>query len=74
MNGIQDKNASGCQGNRLLDEVVTIMKYKKRTIYHAIFIKVFSDGNISYLTVYTDDIMNTTSNDTDFPETRKLFQ
>ena len=50
------------------------MKYKKRTIYHAIFIKVFSDGNISYLTVYTDDIMNTTSNDTDFPETRKLFQ
>ena len=47
--------------NRLLDAMVTIIKYKKSTIDHSIYIKVFNDGTVSYLTVSTDDILNTTN-------------
>ena len=36
MNEIQGKNPAGRQCNILLDAVVTIIKYKKRTVYHAI--------------------------------------
>ena len=35
----------------ILDTVVTINKYNKITIYHAIYIKVFYDETVSYLTV-----------------------
>ena len=62
MNGIQGKKTDGRQWNRLLDAVVSILKYKKITIYHAIYIKVFTDGTVSYITVSTDDIFNTTNN------------
>ena len=43
MNGIKGKKLSGHQWNRLLDAVVTVLKYKESTIDHAIYIKVFSD-------------------------------
>ena len=36
MNGIQGTNTSGIQWNIILDAVVTIIKYKKSTIDHAI--------------------------------------
>ena len=36
MNGIEGKNPSGIQWNRLLDAVVTILKYKRSKIDHAI--------------------------------------
>ena len=68
MNIIQGTKPSGQQFNILLDVVVTTLKYKKITIYHAIYIKVFSDGTVSYLTVSTDDVLNTTNNETVFPE------
>ena len=42
--------------------MVTMLKYNKGKIYHAIYIKVFSDGNVSYIMVSTDDILNTTNN------------
>ena len=48
--------------NRLNGSVVKIPKYKNITIYHAIYIKLFSDGNFSYLTVYTYDVLSTTNN------------
>ena len=41
MNGIQVTKPSGRKWNRLLDAVVTIINYKKRTIDHNIYIKVF---------------------------------
>ena len=41
-----------------------MMKYKKGIIYHAIYIKVFSDGTVSYFTVTTDDVINTNNDDT----------
>ena len=59
---------AGRKWNRLLDVVVTIIKYNKTTINHAIYIKIFSDGTVSYLTVYTDDFLNTTNNETEFSE------
>ena len=62
MNGIQGTNPAGRQWNRLLDAVVTILEYKKNTIDHAIYIKVFDDGTVSYLTLSTDDVLNTTNN------------
>ena len=68
MNGIQRKKPSGRQWNRLLDAVVTILKYKKSTIDNAIYIKVFTYGTVFYLIVYTDDVLNTTNNETEFTE------
>ena len=41
MNGIQGTNTDGRQWNRLLDAVVTIIKYKNSTIDHAIYINLF---------------------------------
>ena len=54
--------------------MVTILKYKKRTIDHAIYIKVFSDGTVSYFTVSTNDFLVTTNNETEFPELRSVFE
>ena len=62
MNGIQGTNPSVRQWNRLLDAVVTIIKYKKSTIYHSIYIKVFTYVTVSYFTVSDDDVLNTTTN------------
>ena len=50
------------------------MKYNKITIYHAIYIRVFFDGNMSYLTVSKDDFMDKTNNDAEFTELRKVFE
>ena len=33
-----------------------------------------SDGTVSYLTVSTDDILNTTNNETAFTEIRRVFE
>ena len=38
-------------------------KYKKITIDNAIYIKVLSDGTFFYLTVSTDDVLNTINNE-----------
>ena len=59
MNIIKGKNTSGRQWTRIFDAVATIRKYNKSIIDHAIYIKVFSDGTVSYLTVSTDDVINT---------------
>ena len=67
MNGIQGTKPDG-RRNRLLDEVFTILEYKKITIDNSIYIKVFSDGTLSYLTVSTYDVLSTTNNETSFPE------
>ena len=74
MNGIKGKNPSGRQCNISLDAVATILKYKKSTIYHAIYIKVFTDGTVYYLTVSTDDVLNNTNNDTSFHEQTIFFK
>ena len=74
MNGIQGTKPAGRQWNRLLHTVVTIIEYKKSTIDHAIYIKVFDDGTVSYLTVSTDDVLNTTNNENEFPELTGLFK
>ena len=68
MNEIQGTKPSGQQWNRLLDAVVKIIKYKKSIIDHTIYIKVFSDVTVSYLTFSTNDVINTTTNYTEFPE------
>ena len=64
MNGIQGNKPDGKQWNKLLYAVVTMIKYKKSTIYHTIYIKLFSDGTFSYLKVYNDDVIDTTNNGT----------
>ena len=62
MNGIQGIKPAKIQWNRILDAVVIFIKYKNSTIDHAIYIKVFTDGTVSYLTISTDDILNTINN------------
>ena len=54
--------------------MVTIIKYKKITIDHDIYIKVFSEGTVSYITVFTDDVLNTNNNETSFPELTRIFE
>ena len=62
INRIQGTKPSGRQYNILLASVVTVLKYKKITIYHAIYIKVLSDVRVSYLTAFANDVLNTTNN------------
>ena len=64
MNGIQGTKSSGRQWDRILDTLVKNIEYKKITIDNYLYIKVFTDGTVSYLTVSTDDVLNTTNNDT----------
>ena len=54
--------------------MVTVIKYKKSTIDNAIYIKVFTDGTVSYPTVSTDDVLNTNNNETQFPELTRVFE
>ena len=74
MNVIQGTKPSGRQWNRLLDAVVTILKYKKSTIDHNIYIKVFTDGKVFYPIVSTDDVLNTTNYENTFPELTRVFK
>ena len=64
MNRIQGTKSARQQLNRLIDAVVTIIKYKKITIDNAIYIKFLTDITVSYLTVSTDYFLNTTNNET----------
>ena len=70
---LRGKKTAGGKFNRLLDAVVTILKYNKRTINHAIYIKFFYDWTVSYLTVSTDYVLNTTNNETVFTELKRVF-
>ena len=74
MNNIQGTKLAGWKWKLLLDSVVTIQKYKKRKFYNIIYIKVFSDENVSYLTVSNDGVLNTTNNETEFSELRSVFE
>ena len=74
MNWIQGPKPTGRQWGQLFDAVVTILKYKKSTIDHSIYIKVFSGGTVSYIAVFTYYVLNTTTNDTVFTELRIFFE
>ena len=52
----------------------TILEYNNSTIDHAIYIKVFADGTVSYLAVSTDYVLNTTNNKKSFPELTIVFK
>ena len=73
MNGIKGTKPSIQQRISLIDVMVTVNKYKKIIIDHSIYIKVLSDGNMSYLTVSTDDVLRTVNNKTSFPEIRRFL-
>ena len=49
-----------------------MIKYKKITIDYAIYIKVFSDGTLPYLMVYTDNVVNTNNNKKTFTQLRRV--
>ena len=68
MNVTQGIKPSGKKWNISLGAVVTILKYKKITIDHAIYIKVFLDVTVSYIKVSTHGVLNTTNKETSFPE------
>ena len=74
MNGIQGTKPAGQKWNRLLDAVVTIIKYKRITIDHAIYIKLFSYVTVSYIKVSSGNFLNTTNNDTAFIELTRVFK
>ena len=74
MNGVKGTNPDERKWNRLLDSVVKIIKYKKSINDHTIYIKVFTDGTMSYLKVSNDDVLNTTNNKTSFPELTRVLK
>ena len=74
MNKIQGTKPSRRKFNGLIYIVVKIIKYKKITIDHAIYVKVLSNVTVSYLTVSPDDVLNTTNNETSFTELRRVFE
>ena len=74
MNLIQVTKPVRQRCNRLLDPVVIILKYKRITIDRDINIKVFTIIIVSYLTVSTDDVLNTINNETAFPELTSVFE
>ena len=74
MNGVQGTKPAGRKWNILLDAVVVILKYNKITIDHAIYIKVFTYGTVSYITFSTDDVINTTNSNTEFTELTRVFE
>ena len=74
MNGIQGTKTFGRQCKIILNAVVTIIKYKKSPIDSSIYIKVFFDVIMSYLTVSTDDVLNTTNNEIKFTELTRAFE
>ena len=74
MNEIQGTKPSGIQFNILLDAVVTFLKYNKIPIDHAVYIKFFTNGSLSYLKVLTHGVLNTTNNETSFPEITRFLK
>ena len=74
MNRIQGGKPARLKWDRLLDAVITIIKYKKITIDHSIYLKVFSYVTVSYSTVFTNDVLNTNNNETVFTELRIVLK
>ena len=74
MNVNQGTKKSGRQWNIILDLVVTMINYKKTTIDHSIYIKVFNYGTVFYPTVSTGDVINNTNNKTAFTELPVCFE
>ena len=74
MNGIKGTKPAGQKWNQLLDAVVKIIKYKKIIIDHAVYIKFFSNVKMSYLTVSTNDVLNTNNIETAFTELAGIFE
>ena len=68
------KKTAAQQYNRLLDAAVTIIKYKRIPIDPDICIKVRYDVTVSYLKISSGYIINTTNNETEFTELRRVFQ
>ena len=54
--------------------MVTILKYRKITIDHAIYIKVLSGGIVSYIKFSTDSIIDNNNNEAEFTELRIVFE
>ena len=54
--------------------MVTIIEYNKITIDFFIYIKVFSDGTVSYIKFSADNVLNTTNNRTAFTEIRRVVE
>ena len=61
---IKGTKPAGRQWNQLLDAVATMIRYNKITFDHDIYIKILDDGTGSYLTVSTDNVLNSTNNTT----------
>ena len=66
MNTIEVTKPRGLQCNRLLDDTIKIIDNKKIKINHSIYVKIFSNDNLSDLTLSTDNVINISNNDEEF--------
>ena len=51
-----------------------IISYKSSVIDYSIYVKLFSNGTVSYLTFPIDDLLYTKSNDNGFQELKNVFE
>ena len=68
------KKTAAQQYNRLLDAAVTIIKYKRIQIDPDICTNVLYDVTVSYLKISSGYIINTTNNETEFTELRRVLE
>ena len=61
MHGIQSNKPSDIQCKIILYALVKLISYKRSTIYHAMYVKIFYHGKVSYITVSMVDVFNTTN-------------
>ena len=62
------------QCNRLLDAVVKNIYHKIISIYHAIYVNLFYNVTVSYLSVSVYDVLNTIYNDKLFQELKLILK
>ena len=66
MNTIEVTKPRVRQCNRLLDATIKIIDNRKIKINHSIYVKIFSNDNLSDLTLSTDNVINISNNDEEF--------
>ena len=68
---VQGTNLEARHWNSHLDAVVKIILHKRITIDHVIYVKHYH-GTISYITVFMDDVLNTTNSCETFVELKHV--
>ena len=77
LNALMEFKEQNQPSDNIIDSLMQwlqLLDIRKKTIIHAMYIKVLYDVTVSYPKVSTDDVLNTTNNKTEFTELRRVFK